>query len=193
MTPRILLDVDGVLADYISAAAAWCRRKGVKHASHDTCTTWDPFEAWGCKDLEPAFDRHAARRDFCIELKEYIMAQRLVRLLRQQGEVVIVTSPLSCAPAWCCDRARWLDVHFGFRRDEIVFTKRKDLVMGDVLVDDSPEHCEAFPGARVLVERPWNSDAAVFAWRGWATTAAARADDIADAVADALRWRAKVA
>ena len=192
MTQRILLDVDGVLCDYISACAAWCRRKGVKDASHDTCTQWDPFEAWGCKELEPGFERHAARRDFCIELKECQMAQRLVRLLRQQGEVIVVTSPLNCAPQWCSDRAKWLDKHFGFRRDEIVFTKRKDLVAGDVLVDDSPEHC-AKQRAAVLVDRPWNADAYVWEMPGWKRRVDAIADEVAEAVSDALSWRAKAA
>lgn len=57
--------------------------------------------------------------------------------------------------------------HFGFQSKDVIFSKRKDLIRGDVLIDDGPQNLQHFAGWRVLVDRPWNQDADArgFDWR----------------------------
>jgi len=158
MTRRILLDVDGVLADFVTPAAKWARRNGHRNAYHDNCTKWDVLESWGLQAFQPQFDQFCSRKGFCKSLPVYPGAVEFVEQLRRLGEVIVVTSPLSCSPYWCHERTIWLAEHFGFRSKDVIFAKRKELVCGDVLIDDGPHNLETFANFRLLLDRPWNRE-----------------------------------
>lgn len=162
--PRVLLDVDGVLADFVSRAAQWANTVTTK-ASHKTCTKWDVLESWGLQGYQSWFDSVCSQRGFCADLPVYSGAKTFVRALRKDAEVVVVTSPLSCSPFWCHERTMWLANHFGFESKNVIFAKRKELVRGDVLIDDGPHNLEHFAGVRVLVDRPWNQGSMIVGQR----------------------------
>lgn len=146
-----LLDVDGVIADFCGGVDAFVTKWGAEKRE---------WRHWGIKNVYPVHaDELISRvRDagFAATLPEIPRAVESVRRLIATGaRVVFVTSPMSDSPTWCFDRKTWLADRFG--DVEIVFAKRKDLVRGDVFVDDTPEHVSAWwdrnPSARAFLVR----------------------------------------
>lgn len=158
---RILLDVDGVLADFIGPVVTWAnslRRAGGPPHTREQITQFDMLKAWGIAHMWGELDRHVVKPGFCEALEPVPGAREFVAALSRTAEVVIVTSPWKTSPTWCFERRNWLEKCMGWT-GEVMFTKRKDLVRGDVLIDDAAEHTDAFPGVGLLLDQPWNQHA----------------------------------
>ena len=92
--PRVLLDVDGVLADFLTPALAFVEKLTGKTYQEADMTTWDIFEVVG-KEWEQPFFEACNRPGFAASLAVYPGAQEGVARLREVAEVYIVTSPLN--------------------------------------------------------------------------------------------------
>lgn len=146
--PRFLLDVDGVLANFLDPAVEILNKlAGTNHKGSDL-PGWDVFTLWD-KSYEEAFFAECHRPGFCEALPVYPGAQEGFRLLSEVADVYIVTSPMQ-HPTWGREREVWLERHFGVHRDRIVSTGAKFLVSGMALVDDRPANLEAWAAD------PWN-------------------------------------
>lgn len=173
---RILLDVDGVLADFVTPAL-----KIINTITERDCTT----NAWLPEDITQydvirACQLTAAQAKcwqaaisapgFCANLELYPGVLEALKVLRTIGEVVAVTTPFDngtgqAAPYWMVERYDWLLAH-GFRAREIIFTNDKSHIGGDVFVDDNAHHVDLWkyrqknPAGAVarpyLHSRPWN-------------------------------------
>lgn len=160
---RILLDCDGVLADFCAGFLKLVNAQfGTTFVPTDI-TDYDIAKAlrWSPERAEEAYalitncDRFAARLD------PMPGAQTGVRRLLELGEVYVVTSPWWSNETWCHDRTNWLYEHFGIGAGRVVHTAAKRLVAGDILVDDKTSTCEAWraawpQGVAVLWSTPQN-------------------------------------
>ncbi|NGY89268.1 hypothetical protein F6Y05_40585 [Bacillus megaterium] len=57
------------------------------------------------------------------------------------------------------DKRAWLKEHFNFAKEDIIFTSRKELVMGQILIDDKPATYEKFKMLNrniILIDAPYN-------------------------------------
>lgn len=155
----VLLDCDGVLADFVGHMIARLNAHG--HAipevkKYDFLRAFDePVGVLARRLLEdPAHWAHIPPYD--------VRAQ--VDALRSDGhDVVCVTSPwLSCA-SWCSVRRDWLKRHFGFHHNDVIVTARKHLVRGDAFIDDRWDAVAAWGNANpmglaLLMDRSWTKD-----------------------------------
>lgn len=90
--------------------------------------------------------------------------------LRNAGhEIIVVTSAYESCRSWESVRREWLLRNFGIPCHDVIVTSRKDLVHGDLLIDDKPAHVAAFHGDAALFDLPHNRgfDAAGHARVGW--------------------------
>jgi len=68
------------------------------------------------------------------------------------------------------EKLTWLDKHLrGLIKDrDVIFTYQKNLIAGDVLIDDAPHNLEIFPHKTIAFSQPWNqlvdTDARVNNW-----------------------------
>ena len=149
---RVLLDVDGVLADFCSPVLEWLGFAGEHHriVEHDILKCFD------LEHLQTELNDFCGRGGFCEGLVVHDGAVEFVERLRKNFEVVVVTSPYVEIRGWEQDRRAWLKRHFGFEKRDVVFASRKSLVSGDFLVDDYPKNFEEFRGEKILIDRPWN-------------------------------------
>lgn len=159
---RILVDMDGVIAD-------WGRAYG------------ESLEAYG--DEARSIPRHADQRTFNLNegrtpreksiiaavMVEQGFYQRLepipgaMRALKNAvksgHDVRIVTSPWVANPTCASDKLNWIVSHYGSQWGErVVITNDKTIVRGDVLIDDKPEITGSMEPEweHILFDQPYN-------------------------------------
>jgi 5'(3')-deoxyribonucleotidase len=161
MTPRILLDLDGVLADFVGGV---CRLWDISYA--ELVANWgDDYDI--CVPLGITTDElwrriDAAGESFWAELEPYPWAYDLFAACCELAPTTILTSP-SWHPSSLAGKLKWMNRHLSeadvFRRYLIGPTKEACAHRNAILIDDRPENCDTFKrhgGHAVLFPAPWN-------------------------------------
>jgi 5'-nucleotidase len=136
---RILIDMDGVLADFLTGfKQAWVDRGLPPY--FDT-----PLEQWDLKHYVPL--RHRGLVDVLMHQQVFFRglpvmpgAVDAVLALMQAGHSLWICSTPVAMSAYCeGEKKAWLRAHFGetFAR-RMLFTHDKTLVKGHILIDDKP-------------------------------------------------------
>lgn len=175
--PIVLLDTDGVLADFVQVFLDFLKTRPAyrdhtwthEHVTQfDICKAlglpgqvWSDFVRWlngpGRLSLFPVLEG----------------AHEGVKRLQEVAEVYVVTSPLSGVPTWAAERDHWLESRLGIPTSRVIHTAAKHLIFGDILVDDRIDNVaawqKAWPQSRGLLwDAPWNrSDAVQFRVKSW--------------------------
>ena len=110
---RIFIDMDGVIADFESAAEAEALVKGVTKLSRPDLFV--NYRALGVIDG----------------------AIEAVAKLNADHEVFIASTPPWTRPEVWGHKREWIGEHFPYLKRRIILTHRKDLLIGDILIDDS--------------------------------------------------------
>jgi 5'-nucleotidase len=156
---RILLDVDGVLADFTHMLLNWTNNEYAEAYTDADIIEFNCFKALGIPSAWPAFNAHVSKVGVCYGIPVREGAQAFVNSLRKFADVVIVTSLYTGAPFWINERIEWLEDHFEIDAKDVVFTGRKELVAGDLLIDDALHNVGRNHYARsILIDQPWNND-----------------------------------
>ena len=158
--PRVLLDVDGVLADFLSPSLEILSRLSGQLWVPSDFPTWDLFDTVSREFERPFFD-DVNKLGWCQALPVYEDAIEGVSRLREHADIYIVTSPMNHVPTWTHEREQWLKEHFSIEPKKVVHTSAKYICRGDVLVDDRPSNIEAWEaehpdGVGLLWNQPYN-------------------------------------
>lgn len=162
MFNRIYIDVDGVLADFVSALLNNYNRK------HGTSHTPDDALDWRLTNIFKEGQHwweYTETPKFWSSLDVYPWAHELVRQVRATGRPYAFLTALTDSAA--SSRRSWLDKHFTEDPEDLpskrmIIAYRKELVVapGDLLIDDCPKNVTAIlntPGATVFpLAQPWN-------------------------------------
>jgi 5'-nucleotidase len=135
---RILIDMDGVLANFADAyKAAW---KAAGHPGLDEWTKWDMFHHI------PASHHHLIVPAMCQpgmfrELPVIEGAQAALAEMARLGHTFnVCTTPVFESEVCEAEKKAWLLAHFG--RDvarRMILTQDKTVIRADLLIDDKPE------------------------------------------------------
>ncbi len=136
--PRVLLDCDGVLADFVGGVLPIVRQVTGRDYTHEDVAQYSFSDALGLtrNESEIVLDRISSSPDFCASLKPFDHAQNGVAALHAIADVYIVTSPWNTNPTWTFQREAWLKRHFDIPSKRVVHTSAKHLCVGDMHVDD---------------------------------------------------------
>jgi len=161
----ILLDLDGVLADFVSASI----RVHQAPTTYDDITTYDYWKKWpsndnrGQKMDDDEFWKLCSGYDFWYGIEPYAWAEDLYKSLCKISPVKIVTRPrfddLGCIPA----KIQWSVKHLGCNPEDVIPLYDKSLLSseGHLLIDDSDENVDAFNagygGLAVRFPANWNN------------------------------------
>jgi 5'(3')-deoxyribonucleotidase len=152
----ILIDVDGVVAEFLEAVFDAVGT----NKDPEELKQWNFFSMLS-KDEGKVAEKVLEDPAFWATLPIKDHAQDAVKFLKNVGhKIVWVTSPWESCFGWDVARRRWIREHFG--DDDIVITKSKEHVKGDVLIDDKPANVEAWqkahPQGRALLFRAHYND-----------------------------------
>lgn len=132
---RILLDVDGVTADFMSQSFLHLSEVGGPKLTHQDIVTFDLL-SFVPERFRNLLLRSWKEQHFCLTIPLYEGSKEAVQELRALGEVVFVTAPMEGSPHWHWERTQWIKEHFGSDGKDIIFATKKQHVVGDVLIDD---------------------------------------------------------
>lgn len=142
--PRILLDCDGILSDFHTPCLAIINELTGKDHKLEDIHSWDIFEALGVSaDIRKATYDRMNTPGWCSKLKPYPGAAQGVAKLREMGEIHIVTSPMR-GDTWHRERELWIWKHFEIGPKYVTHTASKNIVHGDVLIDDRDDNLLAW-------------------------------------------------
>jgi 5'-nucleotidase len=155
---RILVDVDGVIADLHTE---WLHYYNIEYKDNltiDKIVDWDMQKfvkpECGAKIFDYLYDPTLYDRVAPID-----GAISSIRWLRQHGfDVRFVTSGVQPAKIqWLGDCGLLLGEHFMFSPD-VVVAHDKSIIRADILIDDNVNNCNDFSGLSILFAQPWNSE-----------------------------------
>lgn len=156
----VLVDMDSILADfYFGILEAYKAETGLE-APVDCLKDWNSVLPNG-KDTDSYFKQPGFFRN----LKPIPGAIDGVRALKEAGHDVLICTAciITDGPG---EKYEWLSEHMPwFDRRQVIFAKRKELVMADLLIDDHGANAAAFlrrqPSSAVIgIEYPYNQGAA---------------------------------
>lgn len=157
---RILCDIDGVMADCLKHWINLLNRYHNEGLIHSDITEWDvhPF----CKNATPQqVYGFLNEPGFFLHLDPIPGAVETVQKFIADGhEVVFVTA---CTHGHK-DKRTWLQRHLpDFDLKNLIFAERKELVHGDVLIDDRPLNLRAWQkahpdGTAICFAHPYNKE-----------------------------------
>jgi 5'(3')-deoxyribonucleotidase len=153
-TVQILLDMDGVLSNFVKGA---CEAHG-KPYEPEKLTQFDMAAHWGItvqKFWEPLQDK-----SFWEGLEPYPWAEDLLSKLRAIAPVTICTAP-SQSHDCGAGKLSWLERELSISSRDVVLCNKKWLLARPrhILIDDSPRKADDFArhgGIAVLFPQPWN-------------------------------------
>jgi len=155
MTPKkkkLLIDMDGVLSDIYA--------QFIKFESAHLGLTQTLTELKGKSERE-AFkfhDTYVNAENFFYSATPIQDSIASVRKLNVVYEVYIVSSAIQF-PLSLVEKINWLSKHFPFISwKQIVFCGTKNIVYGDIMIDDHFANLDIFKGQTILFTQPHNID-----------------------------------
>jgi len=164
--PRVLLDVDGPIADFMTPALdAIHRVTGRRFKAEEHTSGWDLFAGLGLSSDEiDAVLLSMQTPGLCLGIPTVDGAREGVEELRSFADVWAVTSPFG-GEHWMHERDAWLVKHMGFKKKDVLHVRAesKHGVFGDILVEDKIDTLQswrmAWPDSHpVLFELSYNSN-----------------------------------
>lgn len=159
--PTLLLDCDGVLANFHHGACEALYTVTGRRHRHEEVTSWHFEQSFNLTPEETTAVRALFERPgFCAGLPPYPDAVEAIPELREIANIYPLTAPYK-SMSWVAERDWWLKEHFGFDRKTVTHTEMKWLTWGNVFVDDKIDHVTAWAkhwpaGHAVLWQRPYN-------------------------------------
>lgn len=154
---RILVDMDEVVARIYPKWLEAYNRDYKDNLVEESITGWNAH-LYVKPQCGYNIYNYIARDGFFSDVPVVPGSQEVLNRLYNEGhEIVFVSASPRNSKTATYDKFRWLKRNFPeLDHDAVVFTHRKDLVNGDLLIDDGPHNLEDFPGMTCAFDRPWN-------------------------------------
>lgn len=139
--PLVLVDCDGVLADYVGAFLRMMREHhGATYERHQvTAFDFSSLQHW--HTVGPMAWPLTKREGFCRDIAPLPGAVEGFRRLREIVDVEICTTATDSLH-WVHERNEWLAKHFDVSRKDIHYTHKKHRIDAAALIDDSGENLD---------------------------------------------------
>ena len=131
----VLVDCDGVLADFCGTIISAVNNK-ITYQQVRQLGDWDIVKLFNQEEIK-RYNAILSEDSFWRYLPVFPASIEGIEKLRSKDcEVVFVTAPWNGCKTWADARKSWLKYYFSTKDDEVIITSRKDLVFGNVFIDD---------------------------------------------------------
>jgi 5'(3')-deoxyribonucleotidase len=159
MGVRILLDMDGVLVDFLNT---------LKEIFPEVDPEWPPKE-WDVHKLfgvseNDMWDRvHALGDSFWADMPTYDWMEQLLDMVSELSDEWYISTSPSNHPSCVSGKLRWLQDAFGERFGNYFLGRNKFVLANSkaILIDDNDDNVNDFReagGKAILFPQPWNSN-----------------------------------
>lgn len=153
MRPRIAVDMDEVVADFIT------KYVGQYNEEYKDALTLEDLRGKKLREVakcgEDVF-KYLEHPDFFADLGVKEHSQDVLRELQDDYDIFIATAAMEVPNSFNA-KYRWLKEHFPFIPDmNIVFCGDKSIIHADYLIDDNSRHFRHFRGQGLLYTAPHN-------------------------------------
>ncbi len=159
----IKIDIDGVLRDMLSEMCYIYNRAYNTDIQPNDVKEYDVDKTFTkCKEIDNISAKYLFFDEYAYELCSYPKAIHKAResmdLLHKLGYYIIIVS-YQKGYSNKRDTLSWLDKH-DIYYNSICFTDRKDLVHGNIIVDDNPEFLDMCDDneEKILIDAPYNKN-----------------------------------
>lgn len=170
MTRRVVVDLDGTVADLCTTLLARL------HERHGELLTMDQIKTWKIGDHAKTFkdddvEAVLAEPGIFRHLRPYPGAIDALHVLSENGWEIIVASA-AAYPTNFSEKAAWVHEHLPFiTKRQFALIHEKHLLDADALIDDGPHNAEKFrqahPGALITgIAFPYNTDCRAYSFLG---------------------------
>lgn len=151
--PVFLFDLDGVCCNLLKKWLAAYNRDYHDHLTEADIDSW----SWDHKaKCGQKIYHYLSTPGFFADLEPIAGCQESLTRLGKRCELVVVTASPKAAMA---DKQRWVEKNLPMvDRDNVVITRRKELVSGTFMLDDAPKNLANHPAIRLLMDAPYNRD-----------------------------------
>ncbi|MBL4662970.1 MAG: 5'(3')-deoxyribonucleotidase [Flavobacteriaceae bacterium] len=150
MKKRLLVDMDGVLADIYKQAAKF------EFAESGTVININELDGEDEIVAFPNAVRHVRERGFFRTAPLISNAFDVMQRLNEKYDIFIVSAAMEF-PNSLEEKYYWLEEHFSFIPwNRIVFCGSKTVVQGDILIDDHYKNLDPFENRTLLFTQPHN-------------------------------------
>jgi 5'(3')-deoxyribonucleotidase len=162
--PEVLLDIDGVAANFIEGCRPVAEHLIGRSFHHDDIDQWLIEKALGMDDAQTkALYFQVMEEGWCRTLPVYEQARECVAKIREYATVIPLTAHFHDSKTWVWERDEWILEHLGISKIDVIHTHRKFQVDGDVLIDDKTSHLQRWQARRpscraVLFQRKYNEN-----------------------------------
>jgi 5'-nucleotidase len=147
---RILVDMDGVLADVYSRFFELHEEESGQKLSVKEITGLKEGEAFH------GLARWVQTPGFFRTIPVMPDSQRVLKLLNEAYEIVIVSMATEF-PVSLTDKQLWINDHFPFINwRQTVFCGNKSLIPADIMIDDHFKNLDNFTGETIIFTQPHN-------------------------------------
>jgi len=160
----ILLDVDGVMADFHGGILKLIKELFGLELTIEDFKNWDYTSALESERKKTILRKEITRPGFLANLEPYPGTEEAIKKLQKLGDVICVTSPNHTVPTWIPERYWWLEHHFKIFPKNVILSGLKYLIDGDIMVDDHPDNVSSWRYRRpnkkgLLWDRPYTKEA----------------------------------
>lgn len=151
MRKKILVDMDGVLADVYA--------QFINFEYRDTGIKKDLEQLKGITEAEafPLHHEHLNSQGFFGTAPLIEGSVEGLRYLNEKYDILIVSSATEF-PSSLRDKYDWLQKYFPFITwKQMIFCGKKDSIKGDIMIDDHSKNLDFFEGRRILFTQPQNA------------------------------------
>ena len=151
---RIICDMDEVLADMMTPLLEQYNEKYEADIVIDDIVQWELPQ-----DMIEVFKFPA----FFLNLLPIPGAMDGIAWLVKWGHDVVIATNHSDSDYVAADKVLWVKEWFGSLSHNMMIGARKDLLQGDMIIDDNPEYLISSPcPIKICMDRPWNRDFSLY-------------------------------
>jgi 5'-nucleotidase len=150
---RLIVDMDGVLADIYCQMFDWDARKSGRRKPAAEAVGRPEY------DVFPDLREHLRTPGFFREAPVIPQSQAVLARLSTAYDVFVVSAATEF-PQSLAEKQAWLREHFPFISwRQLVLCGSKQVVTGDIMIDDHFKNLDFFPGRTLLYTQPHNQAA----------------------------------